>query len=122
MIRQSQAEVHTAASGSTVITEQLICEFVGSMQLRGCRPDSVKKYRHDLSSLYDFLPGEKRIGRNTLREWRAALAGEGYAPRTINAAVSVANSFLAWLGLREYQLPGQLSIRGDTQPALTRNE
>ena len=95
MIRQSQAEVHTAASGSTVITEQLICEFVGSMQLRGCRPDSVKKYRHDLSSLYDFLPGEKRIGRNTLREWRAALAGEGYAPRTINAAVSVANSFLA---------------------------
>src|SRR5699024_6558475 len=56
MIRQSQAEVHTAASGSTVITEQLICEFVGSMQLRGCRPDSVKKYRHDLSSLYDFLP------------------------------------------------------------------
>ena len=122
MIRQSQAEVHTAASGSTVITEQLICEFVGSMQLRGCRPDSVKKYRHDLSSLYDFLPGEKRIGRNTLREWRAALAGEGYAPRTINAAVSVANSFLAWLGLREYQLSGQLSIRGDTQPALTRNE
>ena len=44
-------------------------------------------------------------------------------PRTVNNRVSSVNSFLGYLGLREYQDPEQLKLPEDeAQPELTRNE
>ena len=83
---------------------------------------SVRKYSRDLAAFYDFLPAGKEITRRTMERWRDALLAQGYAPRAVNASVSEANGFLGWLGLREYQLSGQLDVEDDIQPKLTRTE
>ena len=107
---------------SQPVTRQQIGDFLKSMRARGCVEGSVRKYGHDLKEFYDFLPAEKEITRTTLAEWQAALLARGYAPRTVNAAISEVNGFLAWLGRREYQLSRQLEITDDIQPELTRTE
>ena len=57
-----------------------------------------------------------------LRQWREQLLDQGYSPSTVNTSVSAANSFLEWLGCREFQLTGRLSCGRDAQLELTRSE
>ena len=109
-------------AGGAVLTRQQIADYMENLRARGAVENSVKKYNRDLMVFYEFLPEKKRVTRTTLAEWRAALLSKGYAPRTVNAAISAVYGFLAWLGMREYQLVGQLPIQGDAQPELTRNE
>lgn len=104
------------------VTRQQITDYLANLQARGCVEGSVRKYSRDLALFYDFLPDGKEITRTTLAKWRAELLARGYAPRTVNAAISAVNSFLAWLGRREYQLSRQLEITDDAQPELTRAE
>ena len=103
------------------MTREQIEDYVAHRQGEDRTSESIQKYARDLDALYHFLPEEKRIYPETLSQWRGSLLGEGYAPRTVNSMVSVANSFLKWLGHRELQLTGQLNIAYD-QPELTRNE
>lgn len=103
------------------MTREQIEDYVAHRQGEDRTSESIQKYARDLDALYRFLPEEKRIYPETLSQWRGSLLGEGYAPRTVNSMVSVANSFLKWLGHRELQLTGQLNIAYD-QPELTRNE
>ena len=103
------------------MTREQIEDYVAHRQDEDRTSESIQKYARDLDALYRFLPEEKRIYPETLSQWRGSLLGEGYAPRTVNSMVSVANSFLKWLGHRELQLTGQLNIAYD-QPELTRNE
>ena len=104
------------------VTRQQIADYLANLQARGCVEGSVRKYSRDLTLFYDFLPDGKEITRTTLARWRAELLARGYAPRTINAAISAVNSFLAWLGRREFQLLRQLEITDEIQPELTRAE
>ena len=103
------------------MTREQIEDYVAHRQGEDRTSESIQKYARDLDALYHFLPEEKRIYPETLSQWSGSLLGEGYAPRTVNSMVSVANSFLKWLGHRELQLTGQLNIAYD-QPELTRNE
>lgn len=103
------------------MTREQIEDYIAHQREENRTPESVRKYARDLRALYSFLPEEKRIRPETLIQWRETLLGQGYAPRTVNCMVSVANSFLKWLGHRELQLMGQLEI-ADDQPELTRNE
>ena len=103
------------------MTREQIEDYVAHRQGEDRTSESIQKYARDLDALYRFLPEEKRIYPETLSQWRGSLLGEGYAPRTVNSMVSVANSFLKWLGHREMQLTGQLNIAYD-QPELTRSE
>ena len=104
------------------VTRQQIADYLANLQAQGRVKGSVRKYNRDLTLFYDFLPDGKEITRTTLARWRAELLARGYAPRTVNAAISAVNSFLAWLGRREFQLPRQLEITDDAQPELTRAE
>ena len=124
------AGIHTGAStarkgrkrlAGIPITREQIEDYVAHRQNEDRTSDSIRKYARDLDALYRYLPEEKQIRPETLLQWRGALLGQGYAPRTVNSMVSVANSFLKWLGHRELQLTGQLNI-ADDQPELTRNE
>ena len=119
--RQSTASWQPEGRPGLVMTREQIAEYISALPERGCVPGSVKKYKHDLLKFYQFLPQGKRITAGTLKDWRADLLEQGYAPRTVNASVSAANSFLSWLGRRELQLTGQLEV-DDVQPELTRNE
>ena len=104
------------------VTCQQIADYLANLQTWGYVSGSIKKYSRDLTLFYNYLPDGKEITRTTLARWRAELLARGYAPRTVNAAISEVNSFLAWLGRREYQLPRQLEITNDVQPELTRTE
>ena len=106
--------------GITVTREQ-IGSYLSSLGERGRNPSTVSSYRKKLELLYAALPGG-RIGRGTLRQWREQLLGQGYSPSTVNTSVSAANSFLEWLGCREFQLTGRLSCGRDAQLELTRSE
>ena len=129
----AESEVHACASAvrkagkqsiqhaGVPMTREQIEYYVAHRQGEDRTSESIQKYARDLDALYHFLPEEKRIYPETLSQWRGSLLGEGYAPRTVNSMVSVANSFLKWLGHRELQLTGQLNIAYD-QPELTRNE
>ena len=122
-IRASVSPPHTVREDvGAPVTERQIRAFMESMRARGCAESSIKKYQCDLLTFYKELPAGKRITRTTLREWRAALLTRGYAVRTVNARISELNGLLAWLDLREYQLPQQLHIADDVQPELTRSE
>lgn len=104
------------------VAQEQIQGFLEEMRARGCVENSIQKYRRDLKIFYQFLPEGKEITADTMTDWRAYLLEKGYAPRTVNAFLSETNGFLAWLGLREYQLVGQLDIEDDEQPELTRTE
>ena len=97
--------------------------FLNHLNGKGCRKNSLDKYRHDLTLLHSMLPEGKQVGCGTLVWWRTTLLQHGYAVRTINSYISEANGLLAFLGRREFQLPGALKISEDeSQPELKRAE
>lgn len=81
-------------------------EFLDYLDEKGSPMDSLDTYRRKLTALYNFLGEEKRLGRNTLSKWRESLLKQGYAEPTTNAFIYVANSYLNYVGLRDYQLVG----------------
>lgn len=111
-----------ASEAGVPISLQQISQYLESLRQKGRVTGSIQKYQRDLTALYCYLPEEKQIGVNTLREWRAALLDQGYAVRTVNTSVIEANGFLRWLGAWEYQLEEQVELQNDVQPELTRNE
>ena len=71
---------HEEREAGVPISPQQISQYLETLRRKGCTAASIQKYRRDLTSLYLFLPGEKRIGVNTLEEWGTALLGQGCGP------------------------------------------
>ena len=109
------------AAGQT-ITPELIQAFLEEMEEKGLRAGTVGTYRAKLESLYHVLPQSKQIVPDTLAKWKEHLLEEGYAPRTVNLAISTANNFLSWLGRRDLQLTSSMDLPDDALPELTRKE
>ena len=68
-----------------------------------------------LTRLYHFLPGDKLLEEHSGEEWRRWLAEDrGFSERTVNNRVSALNSFLQYLGKREWQSKNALISSGVT--------
>lgn len=93
-------------SNPRIMTLVTIEEFLDYLDEKGSPMDSLDTYRRKLTALYDFLGEEKRLSRGTLSKWRASLLKQGYAEPTANTFIYVANSYLNYVGLRDYQLVG----------------
>ncbi|MCI8419038.1 MAG: site-specific integrase [Oscillospiraceae bacterium] len=105
------------------VTNELIDSFLKELAGKGRRPASVRAYQGVLAGLFDDLPGDKLLTENTAGEWRQHLKDKGYSPRTVNTRLSVLNSFLGYLGRREWQYTDALTAPAkDIQPELTRSE
>ena len=104
------------------ITQESIEEYIAEMERRGRVQGTIDEYRRNLNLLYQFLPADKKLRRNSLEEWRRVMLQQGYTPRTINARVSAANSYLAFFGRRDLQQMHQLAIEDYLQPEMTRPE
>lgn len=89
-----------------VMTRESLEDFLDHLDEKGSSLDSLDTYRRKLNALYDFLGEDRRLGRNTLPRWRESLLEQGYAEFTVNAFIYVANSYLNYVGLRDYQLVG----------------
>ena len=96
--------------------------FLADMTARGRAPETVERYRRSLERLSQVLPEDGRIRRGTLDMCRQALIEAGCAPRSVNVTMSAANSYLAYMGHREYQARDVLAAAEKPAPELTRGE
>ena len=105
-----------------VITEDEIQKFLADYEGLNRSKDTVQFYRRKMKRFYEDLPEDKTIRYGTLKEWQESLLESGYTPGSVNAFLSAANSYLDYIGHREYQLAGQLKEEKAPQPELSRAE
>lgn len=98
--------------------EQFLTVYEGLDRAEG----TVQFYRRKLRRFYQDLPEDKTIRPDTMKNWQEKLLQDGYAPGSVNAFLSAANSYLDYIGHREYQLAGQLKEEKAPQPELSRAE
>ena len=72
--------------------------------------------------LYRYLPGDKIIGEATAPLWKRHLEEKGFSPATVNSHLSVWNSFLQYLGRRQWQMEDFNRETERIQPELSRRE
>lgn len=91
-----------------VVRWEDIQQFIANLESMNRPEESVQFYRRKLKRFYEDLPEDKTVRYSTLQDWRTALLENGYASSTVNAFLSVANSYLDYIGHREFQLAGQV--------------
>lgn len=96
--------------------------FLKHLEEKGTTAESIRLYQYNLDALYDALPENKQIRRGTLARWREKLLEEGYSSHTVNSRISVANSFLNYLNMRDLQLLGPLQRADNSKPQINRGE
>ena len=104
------------------MTQEEIRKFLTAYEEMNRTKDTVQFYRRKLQRLYEDLPEDKTIRHGTLKNWQESLLESGYTPGSVNAFLSAANSYLDYIGHREYQLAGQLKEEKVPQPELSRAE
>ena len=104
------------------LTEENIERFLASLREKGRSQDSLKTYRQTLTALSGFLPESKKLTAETGPAWRERMAEQGLAPRTVNARLSVLNSYCQYIGRREWVQEEFLREEDDLQPELSRTE
>ncbi len=113
---------HHGAEQGVLITRDEIQRFLADYERLDRSEGTVQFYQRKLRRLYQDLPEDKTIRCDTLRKWREELLQCGYTPGSVNAFLSAANTFLDYIGHREYQLAGQLKEEKPPQPELSRAE
>ncbi len=119
----NKGNVKSGEAAGEVMTEELIGEFIESMRKKNRGESSLDNYNRILTSIYQWLPKEKILDETTgtkRRKW--LLEEKGFCHRTVNAQMSVLNTFLRYLGHRDWQVDEFVRVSGDVQPELTRAE
>lgn len=113
---------HRRTETGVLLTQESIEQFLDACQSRGRVEGTLQWYRRGLNRLYQALPEDKFIRQGALERWREELVEMEYTPGTVNMFLSIANSYLDFVGHREYQLASQLKLKSNLQPELTRDE
>lgn len=95
--------------------------LIGMERSRG----TISQYLRDIQSLYIFLPEGQELDREQVQLWKASLAERGWAPSTINAALTAVNGFfrfMHWEELTVRLLRRQKQLFRDNERELTRKE
>ena len=123
-MEQQKTGIQTAASWQPelILTPELIDNFIAHLKERNYIQGTVNRYEQDLRQFYADLSEDKCVHRDTLSKYREKLLANGYAPRTVNLRISVANSLFRYLGLKEYQLDNQLRPKNENLPEISRTE
>lgn len=119
----NDGNVKSGEVAGEVMTEELIEDFIESMRKKNRGESSLDNYNRILTSIYQWLPEEKILDETTgmkRRKW--LLEEKGFCHRTVNAQMSVLNTFLRYLGHRDWQVDEFVRVSGDVQPELTRAE
>lgn len=104
------------------LTAESIDAFLAGLREKGRSPQSLLTYRQTLTALADYLPESKELTEDTGPAWRAWMAEQGLAPRTVNARVSVFNSYCQYIGRKDWMQEEFFRDGGEVQPELTRTE
>ena len=92
------------ATRELILTPDRIKAFIGWHDTHHRAAVTLERYEKDLMQLYLWLPGDKELTLDRLRQWKRTLLMGGYAGRTINSKISAINSYLAFEERRELQL------------------
>lgn len=104
------------------LTQKDIDAFLANCKEKGLLSGTVNKYRNVLRRLYQELPDEKVITSDTLAQWRHKLLNDGVSHASTNAMFSTCDTFLEFVGHREYQLRDRFLPGEKVLPELTRKE
>ncbi len=113
---------HRRPAEGIVIREEDIQRFLADYEKSNRTEGTVQFYRRKMKRFYDDLPADKTIRYGTLQDWQESLLQNGYTAGSVNAFLSAANSYLDYIGHREYQLAGQLKEKKPPMPELSRAE
>ena len=109
-------------SSGVPVSQEDIQGFLAAYENLDRAEGTVQFYQRKLRRFYQDLPEDKIIRPDTMKNWQEKLLQDGYAPGSVNAFLSAANSYLDYIGHREYQLAGQLKDEKPPQPELSRAE
>ena len=109
-------------SSGVPVSQEDIQGFLAAYENLDRAEGTVQFYQRKLRRFYQDLPEDKIIRPDTMKNWQEKLLQDGYAPGSVNAFLSAANSYLDYIGHREYQLAGQLKEGTPPQPELSRAE
>ncbi len=110
------------AEGKERLTQERIEGYLSYLSGKGRSRSSLESYRRILLGLYEYLPEEKSIGNKTGPEWKAYLKNQGFSAATVDNRMSAWNSFMQYLGHREWQMEDFCREKGNIQPELSRTE
>lgn len=119
----NEASAKSGKAAGEVMTAELIEDFIESMRKKNRGESSLDNYNRILMSIYQWLPKDKILDESTgMRRRKWLLEEKGFSHRTVNAQMSVLNTFLRYLGHRDWQVDEFVRVTGDVQPELTRAE
>ena len=85
-------------------TLESIDAFLASLRLRGRSPKTLETYEQELRKLYQYLPEDKQISVESISRWRESLLQNYGAAGSINLSLNAFNSYLKFVGRREFYL------------------
>lgn len=98
-------------SEGLLLTPEMMEDYLTTYEAQGYSKETVRGYRRKLKKLYDDLPADKVIHRGSMDQWRERLAEEGYAPSSVNGFLAASNTFLEFIGHREYQAAAKIPAK-----------
>ena len=64
-----------------VVTEKAVRTYLADLTAKGRSADTVRMYASRLRTLWEDLPPDKQVRRETLADWQDTLLDRGYSPR-----------------------------------------
>ncbi len=119
---ETQGKERMLAQEEEQLTQERIESYLSYLSGKGRSRSSLESYRRILLGLYEYLPEEKFIGNRTGPEWKAYLKEQGFSSATVDNRMSAWNSFMQYLGRREWQMEDFCREKGNVQPELSRTE
>ena len=58
---------------------------------------TISQYMREINDLFIFLPESRKITREQVQLWKAALVDRGLSPSTVNAALTAVNGFFRFM-------------------------
>ena len=116
------SEMSQTSEKTIAMSRESVDSFLSRLESQGKTKLTIETYRRCLERLLVFLPDDKAIGGDTLRQWREAMLTEGAAVGTVNLQVAAANSWLEFAGRREFQIKPMPCEKPSETPALTWTE
>ena len=53
-----------------VLTPEILADYATKLRAQGRREDSVRSCERTMGQFYEYLPGDKLVGKDTLQAWR----------------------------------------------------
>ena len=118
-VRENTADKKEEAGLLTRREEAAFCAW---LQRRGLKETSVKEYRRAVERLAQYLTREQFLQPGGLERVKARMKREGYAVKTVNRYLAIANILLEFLGHRELQVRSIHTRPREKKAALSRDE